>query len=241
MCDCGRIFSPYLTTICNELGEWVVHREWHIILWFSLSPTILFVSLSWLKTVPLASVPNPQKIIQGNLLINDAWWWNDDTEHFDDVFADDECAAKGTEGDQQTITALYIQTNQPTKPVTIYTNAQYTNQNCDNIHKCTTYQPNLWQYTQRYKLCDNTIHVLHSHQPPFHTLWYLCCTHFGIAVSWTQILVYSVEGCELRLFWHPFNPREHNVPTNYVIHTIKSSGAGTAAIFTLYQPRIQTP
>ena len=30
MCDCGRIFSPYLTTIGNELGEWVVQCEWHI-------------------------------------------------------------------------------------------------------------------------------------------------------------------------------------------------------------------
>ena len=117
---------------------------------------------------------------------------------------------------------------------------QPTNQTCDNIHKCTIYQPKLWQYTQLYQLCDNTKHFLHSHQPPFHTLWYLCCTHFGIAVSWTQILVYSVEGCKLWLFWHPFNPREHNVPTNSVIHTIQSSGAGTAAIYTLYQPTVQT-
>ena len=104
---------------------------------------------------------------------------------------------------------------------------QYTNQTCDNIHKCTNSE-------------IHTIHFLHSHQPPFHTLWYLCCTHFGIAVPWTQILLYSVEGCELRLSWHPFNPREHNVPTNSVIHTIQSSGAGTAAIYTLYQPTVQT-
>ena len=86
---------------------------------------------------------------------DDAWWWNGDIEHFDDVFADDECAAKGTEGDQQTITALYIQTNQPTKPVTIHI--------VHNIHSIPTKPVTIYTNVQTlwYTVYTSYIHTNH--------------------------------------------------------------------------------